>query len=62
MGGQSRHAVSYCLAHMKLYVLLHTKHIIFPCESLLVFDLSGCGGIKTSEHQSQCFCVVDLIP
>lgn len=62
VNGQSEPAVSYCLAHMKLYMVLHTKQIIFPCETLLVFDLSGCGGIKTAEHHSQCFHTVDLIP
>ncbi len=39
---QNQHAVSDCLAHMKLDVMLHPKQIMLPCGALLVFDFSVC--------------------
>lgn len=61
MAGQRQHIILYCPAHIKLYMVLQTEQIILSYDELLVCDPSGYGGIKTAEHYSHWFHVVDLI-
>lgn len=50
VNGWSVPADSLLLCHMRLYMVLCTKQIISSGNALLVFDFSGCGGVKTAKH------------